>query len=264
MLRRARAGLARARRRSRRAGHRQHRRRVDAFQTGLDVVQLARRPRGAARAVAAHHATPSCASRPGTTRCASRSSPRSTACAPAADCTSWPTPTSSSRRRAPTFVDPHVSIGQVTRLRDDRAGAEVADGGGHAHGAGRPPRAHSAPSGPTSSGSSARWSIRPSDLRDAGPGAGRDDRPQLAGRDGGHQAGALGRLRARASPTPAGPAPPSWCRCGATPTRPRARPRSPSSASPSGSRSHLSPKDHDDVLHLLVPDRRAPRARSAG
>ena len=45
-------------------------------------------------------------------------------------------------RRAPTFLDPHVSVGQVERVRDDRAGAEVADGADPAHGARRSPRAH--------------------------------------------------------------------------------------------------------------------------
>ena len=35
-------------------------------------------------------------------------------CARAAACTSWPTPTSSSRRPNATFVDPHVSVGQAS------------------------------------------------------------------------------------------------------------------------------------------------------
>ena len=43
-----------------------------AFQTGLDVVQLARQTRSAARAVAPHEATPSCGSPRGTTVSASR------------------------------------------------------------------------------------------------------------------------------------------------------------------------------------------------
>ena len=43
-----------------------------------------------------------------------------------------------------------------------------------------------------------------------GPGAGREDRPELAGGDGRDQAGAVGRARDWASPTPAGPARPSW------------------------------------------------------
>ena len=41
-----------------------------------------------------------------------------------------------------TFLDPHVSIGQVERVRDDRADEEVADGGGPAHGVHRHARAH--------------------------------------------------------------------------------------------------------------------------
>ena len=44
----------------------------DAFQTGLDVRQLARDPRRAPRAVTAHRATPSSASPRGTTGCRSR------------------------------------------------------------------------------------------------------------------------------------------------------------------------------------------------
>ncbi len=34
-----------------------------------------------------------------------------------------------------TFLDPHVSIGQVERVRDDRTDEEVADGSRRAHGA---------------------------------------------------------------------------------------------------------------------------------
>ena len=70
-----------------------------------------------------------------------------------------------------------------------------------------------------------------------GAGAGREDRQELAGRDGGHQAGALGRARARADrrvPGRRGRARPA---CGATPTRRRDRRVRREARPPTGSRS---------------------------
>ena len=92
-----------------------------AFQTGLDVVQLSRDPRRAARAVPAdqrRRAALHGLAQPGR---GSRSSPRSTACAPAAACTSWPTPTSSSRRRTPPSSTRTCRSGRWPRTRTSRS-----------------------------------------------------------------------------------------------------------------------------------------------
>ncbi len=135
-----------------------------------------------------------------------------------------------------TFLDPHVSVGQVTAYeaiglvrkmpvepmmrmaftgRDERMSAQ---------------RAYEL-------GMISQVVDPPEQLWDVAQELAEQDRPQLARGHGRHQAGAVGRARARASPMPAGPARPSWCRCGATPTRPRARWPSPRSASPTGPRS---------------------------
>ena len=99
---------------------------------------------------------------------------------------------------------------------------QVADGADHAHGAGRPPRAHRPPSGPTSSASSAqvvdppeRCATRPQALAEK---IARNSPAAMAATKR-----ALWGALERASPTPAGPGPASSWRCGATPTRPRAR-----------------------------------------
>ena len=94
---RARSRVARARRRPRGARHRQHRQRSG-------VPDRPRRradrhgQRRAARALPPDHATPSCVHRvaPAAPQAGDRRG--ATASAPAAVCTSWPTPTSSSRR----------------------------------------------------------------------------------------------------------------------------------------------------------------------
>ena len=87
----------------------------------------------------------------------------------------------------------------------------------------------------------------PEQLREEAQAAGRDDRQELAGGDARDQEGAVGRARARASPTAAAPGRRSWCRCGATPTRPKARSRSPRSASRAGPRD-VTPMNLADVL----------------
>ena len=122
-------------------------------------------------------------------------------------------------RRDATFLDPHVSIGQVmayeaialVRKSPMEPILRMALAGRHeridAHGA------------RTQLGILSQVVDPPERLRDAAPGAGREDRPELARGDGRHQAGAVGRARARASPTRAAPARRSWSRCGATPTR---------------------------------------------
>ena len=132
-----------------------------------------------------------------------------------------------------TFLDPHVSVGQVTRVRDDRPrrGSRrwrpilrmALIGRARAH---RPPR------GAYQLGilSAGRRSARAAARR--GPGARREDRPELAGGDGAPPSGPCGARSSWASPTPAGPGPASSWRCGATPTRTKARWPSPRSASP--------------------------------
>ena len=65
-----------------------------AFQTGLDVVQLADGPGGAARAVPPRPSAPSCASRRGTTRSWKPVIAAVNGMCAAAACTSSPTPTS--------------------------------------------------------------------------------------------------------------------------------------------------------------------------
>ena len=65
-------GLARARRRPRRPGHREHRQRATTFQTGLDVAAARAATRRRCASSRAAPATPSCASPRGTTRCGSR------------------------------------------------------------------------------------------------------------------------------------------------------------------------------------------------
>ena len=91
-----------------------------------------------------------------------------------------------------TFLDPHVSIGQVTRLRGDRAGAEVADGADRAHGARRPPRA---------------------DHRRAGPPARHPQRGRRPARAAARRGPRPGRARSPATRPP--PWPPPSGRCGA-------------------------------------------------
>ena len=109
-----------------------------AFQTGLDVVQLSQRPRRAARAVAA---APSDFELRFTAWHNDVWKPVIAAvngvCAGGglhfvADADIVIAASNA------TFLDPHVSVGQVERVRDDRAGEEVADGGDPAHGARRP------------------------------------------------------------------------------------------------------------------------------
>ena len=51
-----------------------------------------------------------------------------------------------------TFLDPHVSIGQVSAYEAIALAAEVADGAGPAHGARRPARAHHRRPGPSQLG----------------------------------------------------------------------------------------------------------------
>ena len=96
-----------------------------------------------------------------------------------------------------TFLDPHVSHRAGDRVRGDRAGPEVADGGDHAHGAHRAPRADAGVPRPTSSGSSSQVVDPPEQLARRGAGARREDRPELARRDARHEEGAVGRARAR-------------------------------------------------------------------
>ena len=72
-----------------------------------------------------------------------------------------------------------------------------------------------------------------------GPEPGGNDRPQLSGRHGGHEARPVGRPRSRASPTPARPGRRSWSPCGVTPTRRKAHVPSPRSATRSGLRRRL-------------------------
>ena len=117
-----------------------------------------------------------------------------------------------------TFLDPHVSIGQVSAYeaialvrkspmepivrmalagRHERITAERARQLGILSEVVDPPE---------------QLRRRPAELAE-------QDRQELARRHGRHQAGAVGRARSRASPTPAGPGAQSWWTCGATPTR---------------------------------------------
>ena len=112
-----------------------------SFQTGVDVVQMSRDLPALRQFSRQTRATSSSGSRRGSSVCASRSSPRSTASARAAACTSSRTPTSRSSPRTPSCAIPHVSVGQVERVRDDRAGPQVTDGSGPADGAHRTLRA---------------------------------------------------------------------------------------------------------------------------
>ena len=137
--------------------------------------------------------------------------------------------------------------------RGDRADEAHAGGSGDAHGLRRPPRAHAGRARLRARhGERGRRSARPAARRR--PGARREDRPQLAGRDGRDEA-RCGARSSWASPTRAGPAPGSSCRCGATPTRKRARARSPRSASP-----RWQPLGVDDRSHDRHRDRRVHRA----
>ena len=138
-----------------------------------------------------------------------------------------------------TFVDPHVSVGQVsafetialarkspmepiTRMaligRHERVSAERAVRARHHQRGRRPTRA-------------------PAGRR---PRAGREDRPELAGGDGRDQARAVGRARDRPHRRLPSRERPSSSACGATPTKRRARWPSPSGATPSGRRSEMS------------------------
>src|SRR4029450_1247644 len=104
-------------------------------------------------------------------------------CAPA-------TPNRDRRLRPPVLRPPHLDRpGRVAG--GHRADPQDPRRGGHAHGVRRPPRAHVGRTG-------LRAGDDQPDRGPAGgaaggrPGAGREDRPQLAGGDGGHQAGPLG------------------------------------------------------------------------
>ena len=113
------------------------------------------------------------------------------------------------RRVDATFLDPHVSVGQVTRLRGHRPGAEVADGADHAHGARRPPRAHHRRAGPP-----ARHPQRGRRPARAAARRGRRSWPRRSPatrrRRWPPPSGRCGARSSWASPTPAGPAPRSW------------------------------------------------------
>ena len=133
------------------------------------------------------------------------------------------------------FFDPHVSVGQVVSLEaiglirkmPAEAVMRMALVGRYE----RMPAARAYELGMIS-----EVVDPPERLREVGAGAGRDRRPQLAGGDGRHQAGAVGRAGAGPDRRLPGRGRRTWCRCGATPTRPRARGRSPRSASRCGSR----------------------------
>ena len=127
------------------------------------------------------------------------------------------------------------------RVRGDRARAEVADGADHAHGADRSPRAAVGASARTSSACLSQVVDPPEQLARRGAGARRDDRPELPRRDARHEEGAVGRARARASPTRAAPAR-SELIADVGPPRPggRARSRSSEKREPGGSHSDRS------------------------
>ncbi len=95
-----------------------------------------------------------------------------------------------------TFLDPHVSIGQVAAYEDIALVLQVADGVDHAHGAGRPARADQRAAGPPARDPQrGRRSARGAGRRRAG--AGREGRQELAGGDACHEEGAVGSARDR-------------------------------------------------------------------
>ena len=116
------------------------------------------------------------------------------------------------RRHRDRVVDRHVP--RPPRLdrpghaptRSIAPGAQVADGADRAHGARRTPRARSPPSGRCQLGILSEVVDPPERLRDAAGELAEKIARNSPGGDGRHQAGAVGRARARASPTPAGPA----------------------------------------------------------
>ena len=149
--------MARARRRPRRAGHRATPANGRAFQTGLDVAQLSRDPRRAARAVAPHqrdfelrlHRVAQRRVEAGDRRGQRRVRRRRAALR-------------RRRRHRDRGVERDVPrparVGRPgrARTRRSRSAQEVADGGRAAHGARRPPRADDARRARTSSASSSQ------------------------------------------------------------------------------------------------------------
>ena len=249
------ARVARARCRSRRPGDRQHRRRT-AFQTGVDVVQIAT-DRGALREHSRQHA-----------RRHARASPRGTAGLEAGDRRGqrhvrrrWPALRRRRRhrdrraRRARSSTRTCRSA-RSSRTRGSRSPAScrwkpimrMALVGRHERMTGR--------ARVRSSASSSEIVDPPERLRERGAGARRDDREELARGDGGHQARAVGRARDTGSPTPAARARRSWRACGATPTKTKARSRSPRRAVTRADWRDAMRRTDDELRH---PDRRAPR-----
>ena len=206
-----------------------------AFQTGLDVVQLARDPRRAARAVPPHPRRRAAAHRlaqPGAQAGHRRGQRRVRRRRPALRGRRRhrhrrrPTPPSSTRtcRSARSRLRDHRRWCASRRPRPSSAWRWSAATSGC-----RAERAHQL-------GIVSEVVDPPERLRDAGPGAGRAHRPQLAGGHGRHQAGPVGRARAR----PDRRLPGRGRRAGVDVGPPRpgrgAAPPSPRSARPSGYR----------------------------
>ena len=118
------------------------------------------------------------------------------------------------------FFDPHVSVGQVVAIEAIGLMQQDAGRGGDAHGVRRPVRAHAGAAG-VRAGHDQRGRRPARAAARGGAGARREDRQELAGRDGRDEARAVGRDGDRPHRRLPGRAPRSWCRCGAIPTRRR-------------------------------------------
>ena len=133
-----------------------------------------------------------------------------------------------------TFFDTHVSLGQVTVVRGDRADRQDGVGADHAHGVGRALRAHLGGSARTQLGMISQIVDPPEQSARGGAGAGGEDGQELARGDAGHQEARCGARWRWASATRRCAGTQQMVGCGATPTRRKARSPSPRSVIPDG------------------------------